>query len=275
MGCERCLDLASSDSISDSISFNSNEHGSILSRSIPKSFVRRVLLKWWSAAKAVSLPTTTEQNRKGTKLLLLFLRLLHVLESIVRNNSLLYIHQWTQILISFSACNAFLFEMFLFEDGRSVNSQFIFSPLLMLFNWKATTKSLRWWDGYLKSQKIPSVLLLSNAPKMFTNFFKVDGNGEGDKMPRKVQVAQLIIIKIYKKSHYESNRIELNRETPDFFSFYCIHGVAWVEHYCILLYLNKVNVVETISNCVVAVKQKRDATQWIWSWHETVKYQYY
>ena len=62
---------------------------------------------------------------------------------------------------------------------------------------------------------------------MFTNFFKVDGNGEGDKMPRKVQVAQLIIIKIYKKSHYESNRIELNRETPIFFSFYC--NMVWRE----------------------------------------------
>lgn len=63
---------------------------------------------------------------------------------------------------------------------------------------------------------------------MFTNFFKVDGNGEGDKMPRKVQVAQLItVLSKYKKSHYESNRIELNRETPDFFSFYC--NMVWRE----------------------------------------------
>ena len=50
---------------------------------------------------------------------------------------------------------------------------------------------------------------------MFTNFFKVDGNGEGDKMPHKSTSGTINYYQNIRK--VIMNRIELNRETPDFF----------------------------------------------------------
>jgi hypothetical protein len=52
---------------------------------------------------------------------------------------------------------------------------------------------MRW---ILKISKNPIGIIIVKRAKNVHNFFKVDGNGEGDKMPRKVQVAQLINIKI-------------------------------------------------------------------------------